>query len=87
MKEFSNNIAHSNGRFGLRILTMAPRKFPCKPSRNNELEDPFSENPSYPAVFENFITFSNNECGILGEYLGTIKFRNISVADSKKAGF
>ena len=53
MKEFNNNIAHSNGRFGLRILEMAPRKYPCQPSRNDALEDPFSENPTYPAVFEN----------------------------------
>ncbi len=27
--EFKDNIAHSNVRFGLRILEMAARKYPC----------------------------------------------------------
>jgi hypothetical protein len=87
MKEFSNNIAHSNGRFGLRILEMAPRKFPCEPPRDDTLEDPFSANPTYPAVFENFVTFSNHEVGVLGEILGTIIFKNMVAVDSKLAGF
>jgi hypothetical protein len=66
---------------------MAPRKYPCQPSRNDNLEDPFSENPAYWATFENFITFKNNECGVLGEELGNVRFKNIMVADSKLAGF
>jgi hypothetical protein len=28
--EFRDNVAHSNGRYGLRIFhNMVPRKFPC----------------------------------------------------------
>ena len=73
---FKDNVAHSNGRFGLRILEMAPRTFPCQPSRDDTLADPFSTNPSFETVFENFITWKNNEDGILGELLGDITFRN-----------
>ncbi len=87
MKEFSGNIAHSNGRFGLRILEMAPRKYPCRPTRNASSVDPFIDNPAYWATFENFITFKNHECGVLGEVLGNVLFKNIMVADSKLAGF
>jgi len=29
LKAFRNNIAHSNGRFGLRVFEMIPRKYPC----------------------------------------------------------
>lgn len=87
MKKFSNNIAHSNGRFGLRILEMVPRKYPCESTIDRYLDDPYSVNPTYPAVFENFVTFSNHEVGVLGEFLGTIIFKNMSVVDSKFSGF
>lgn len=33
------------------------------------------------------MTWKNNEDGVLGELLGTIKFLNFKVADSKWAGF
>jgi hypothetical protein len=47
---------------------------PCGATRNNKLADPFSENPSTEQVFKNFITFSNNEDGVLGEVLGSVRF-------------
>jgi hypothetical protein len=27
--EFKDNVAHSNGRFGMKVSSYAPRKFPC----------------------------------------------------------
>jgi hypothetical protein len=87
MGTFKNNTAHSNGRFGLRIFIMAPRTTPCLPSRDNTLPDPFSANPAIEAVFENFITWSNHECGVLAEELGDITLRNMKIADSLLAGF
>jgi len=67
---------------------MAPRKYPCLPARDDTLEDnQFLGNPAIWSTFENFITFSNNEDGVLGEVLGNIRFRNMMIADSKLAGF
>jgi hypothetical protein len=51
------------------------------------LADPFSDNLSYEAIFENFITWKNNGDGVLGEILGDITFRNFKIADSKYSGF
>jgi hypothetical protein len=42
---FTNNTAHSNGRFGLRILKMAALTYPCKNARSSDA-DPFAKNPS-----------------------------------------
>jgi hypothetical protein len=47
------------------------------PSRDNTKPDPFLNNPSITAVFEKFTTWKNNECGILGEELGTVIFKDI----------
>lgn len=90
--DFSNNVAHSNGRYGLRILEMSARKYPCLPTRNDDyniekFSDPFEENPAILIEFKNFTTFKNNEDGVLGEVLGYVKFTDFKVADSKLAGF
>ncbi|CAK63336.1 unnamed protein product (macronuclear) [Paramecium tetraurelia] len=85
--EFKDNWSHSNGRFGLRIFQMAPRKFPCNDPANWVNDQPYIDNPSLQAVFEKFYTWKNNECGILGEELGNIYFKDIMIADSKFAGF
>jgi hypothetical protein len=66
---------------------MAPRRYPCVPARNELAADVFGDNPSIWSVFENFVTFKNHEVGVLGEHLGSIRFSNIMVADSKLAGF
>jgi hypothetical protein len=84
---FANNTAHSNGRFGLRVFELFPRKFPCDPERNPLKPDPFVDNPSNEAIFENFTTWKNNEAGVLGERLGMVTFRNFKIADSKLAGY
>jgi hypothetical protein len=49
--KFENNVAHSMGRFGLRILELAAREIPCDPYRNDLLADPWERNPSFESVF------------------------------------
>lgn len=80
-------MAHSNTRFGLRILQLVSVQFPCQPYRNDALEDPFSENPAILNTFYNFTTFRNNEDGVLAEEMGWTIFDTFLVADSKRAGF
>ena len=87
MGNFTNNYAHSYLKFGLRIKVHAPRKFPCEPYRNDNVEDPWKENPPIPAVYENFVTWKIFENGIQGEYLGWVVFRNMQVADSREGAF
>lgn len=43
----TNNTAHSNVRFGLRIFVLYSRFFPCDPIRNDtDPDDPWQYNPS-----------------------------------------
>jgi hypothetical protein len=49
--EFNNNVAHSNGRFGLRIKELTARTFPCSPSKNIAAADPFLDNPSIETLW------------------------------------
>lgn len=46
--EITDNVGHSNIRFGLRFFHLSPRKYPCDPPRDDTLSEPFSENPSLP---------------------------------------
>ena len=56
----ANNVAHSNIRFGLRIFILAPRLYPCEPIGNfSDPFDPWSYNPSIPAVYSNFTIYKN----------------------------
>jgi hypothetical protein len=43
----TNNVAHSNTRFGLRIFVLYSRLYPCGPIRNDtDPNDPWAYNPS-----------------------------------------
>ena len=44
---FENNLAHSMGRYGLRIMEVIARKFPCAEVRNPTEVDPWLDNPSF----------------------------------------
>lgn len=84
----ANNVAHSNIRFGLRIFIQAPRLYPCQPVRNDsDPDDPWSYNPSIPAVYSNFTIYKNLEDGVLAEQVGNVIFNNFTVAENYQSGF
>ena len=64
--QFKNNVAHSNKRFGLRIFLYNPREYPCEPV-NEVSTDPMIRNEAQEALFEDFITYKNEEVGVLAE--------------------
>ena len=77
----TRNIAHSNARFGLRISTLAPRKYPCQPPANvSDPDDPWKYNPSIQSVFSNFTLYKNKEDGLLAEQMGNVVFTNFVIA-------
>ena len=79
--EFTDNEAHSNGRYGLRIFgELIPRTNPCGPIT------PFENNPPIPAEFTNFFGWKNMRDAVIGERMGAITFKNIKAADNKRAG-
>ena len=64
----TNNTAHSNVRFGLRIFTLYSRFFPCDDIRNDtDPDDPWQYNPSMESKFSNFTIYKNLEDGVLAE--------------------
>ena len=63
--ESKDNVAHSNGRHGARVDTLSSREFPCKPTKNEQLLDPYSENQAYHSVFENYTVWRNSEVGFI----------------------
>jgi hypothetical protein len=60
---FKNNTAHTYLKFGLRIKKHSPVTNPCSSLKNFALEDPFSENPSITALYEDFYTWKIKEIG------------------------
>lgn len=87
--EFSNNVAHSNGRYGLRIFhKLIPRQDPCRPINYNASnpEDPYHSNPLITAEFINFTSWKNKDNGAIAEQVGDVRFKNFKVADNLIAG-
>ena len=87
--EFSNNVAHSNGIYGLRIFhNLIPRTYPCKPIQYDETRplDPYWKNPLITARFTNFTGFKNQRNGAIAEKVGDVRWENFKVADSLTAG-
>ena len=76
---FRDNVAHSNGRYGLRIFHLhTPTVDPC-----SEISE---TNPSVPATYLNFTGWKNKRAGIIGETLGELTFSNIKTADNLQSG-
>jgi hypothetical protein len=74
--EFTGNVAHSNGRYGLRIFhKFVPSTNPCGPDRVNE-----------EAHFRDFTGYKNKRNGIIVEELGDLRFHDIKVADNLFSG-
>ncbi len=87
--EFSNNVAHSNGRYGLRVFhKLIPRTFPCMNIIDdpNNTTDPYWKNPLIPAVFTNFTSFKNRRNGAIALDIGAVRFENFKVSDNLLAG-
>lgn len=91
--EFTDNVTHSNGRYGLRIFHgHSPRTRPCSGlSYNKEAdilggEDPYASNPPILAEYKNFLGYKNNRNGVIGGNMGHVHFVNIKTADNKLAG-
>ena len=80
--EFTGNVAHSNGRYGLRIFhRYNPTNIPCAGRWGlSEGTEPFVTR------FRNFTTFKNNRTGVIAEELGALKFHNLAIADNLFAG-
>ena len=77
--EFKDNVAHTVGRYGLRIFhDHVPREKPCQSIS--------ASNPEITAVYENFTAYKCNRSGIMGLRLGAVVFRNAKVADNLNSG-
>ena len=91
--EFRDNVAHSVGRYGLRIFHgLDPHEKPCSGNTFDESkwradDYPYDGNKPITAVFENFLGYKNGRNGVIGEDLGAVVFKNIKAADNKLAGF
>lgn len=86
--EFTNNVAHSNERYGLRIFhNLMPRTYPCSPLVYNASDpDPYSANPLITARFINFTSWKNGHNGAIAEKVGDVRWENFKVADNLVAG-
>jgi hypothetical protein len=90
---FRDNVAHSNGRYGLRIFHgLNPHENPCAADSFDEDAylaggDPYVGNPVVPALFENFLGYANGRNGVIGEDMGAVHFENIKVSSNGVAGF
>ena len=92
LEEFKNNVAHSNGRDGLRIYAgHVPRTNPCAAlvydnSNPSAVGAPYPNNPVITASYEDFTSWKNVENGAIVERTGDVKWKNFKIADNMFAG-
>jgi len=87
--EFFENVAHSNGKYGLRIFhNLISRERPCDPIFYNatNLADPYASNPLVTSEFRNFRSWKNVRNGAIAEKVGDVRFINFKVADNLVGG-
>jgi len=84
--EFSNNVAHSNGRYGLRIFHGHIPRLDLENDYANNPSDPFSATPVITAHYTNFLGYKNKINGAIAEEMGAVLFENFKVADNLVAG-
>ena len=88
--EFANNVAHSNGRYGLRVFhKLIPRLYPCNPIIDdpNNVNDPYWRNPLITARFVNLTSYKNRRNGAIALDIGDVRFENFKLSDNLLAGF
>jgi hypothetical protein len=89
--EFTGNVAHSNGRYGLRIFhRFTPVENPCAAlaggAFNNREQPDSTISPPIKTKFTDFLGYKNKRTGIIAEELGAVTFENIRVADNLFSG-
>jgi len=86
--EFVDNVAHSNGRYGLRLFhNLIPREKPCAPFvYSGDPSNPYPDNPPIIAEFRNLISYKNKRNGAIAERVGAVQFINFKTADNILAG-
>jgi hypothetical protein len=90
--EFKDNVAHSVGRYGLRIFHKhLPRTHPCRPVVFDEEAfkagtNPYHSNPVIPAYYRDFIGYKCGRNGVIAEDLGAVRFINFKTIDNTLAG-
>ncbi|GAX81123.1 hypothetical protein CEUSTIGMA_g8557.t1 [Chlamydomonas eustigma] len=78
--EFSNNRAHSNMFYGLRIHPeYYPSANPCSVVDPTVLSNPFAQ---VPAVFYGFVSYKNGMKGAIATQVGLVQFVNMTLADN-----
>ena len=93
MGEFYDNVAHSVGRYGLRLFhEHYPRKFQCQDITFDEEEhaagrDPYIANPVIVAEYKNFLGYKCARNGVIVEHIGAVRFSNITAVDNTLGGF
>ena len=77
--EFKDNIAHSVGKYGLRVFHIhAPRVDPRKAISDT--------NPSIPAVYENFFGYHCRRMGTIVSFSGDVTIKNATEFDNILGG-
>ena len=85
--EFIDNVAHSNGRYGLRIFHQhVPRTKPCSALSFDENTQSWGNNEPIIAEFHNLLSYKNKRNGAIAERAGAIQFHNFKTADNILAG-
>ena len=73
--EFRDNVAHSNGRYGLRIFhQLIPRQKPCQGFSINAASEsnPFGNNEPIIANFYNLLSYKNGRNGAIAERIAGV---------------
>lgn len=98
--EFRDNVAHSNGRYGLFLKSdFSPRQYPCQNMDDiYDGTDPDNYgieyfrrlqadvNPPVTAVLEDFTSYKNMRDGSMAVAVGAVQFWNFKTADNIDAG-
>ncbi len=91
--QFEGNVAHSVGRYGLRIFhEHTPRTNPCKAFKSSVAEDltktsaqmeaeAFADNEPIEAVYSNFLGYKCGRTALITEITGFTSFVNFKAAD------